>query len=489
MELITANISSTLFPGLAYDGTLTFAGVLQSYFTIRDATGQNVGISRPWADETATQYLRDYTERLLPTMNKLFGNQKPMHSYLEQDFLDVLSELAQEHNYADSTTGHYRKLLWDVYKMGVKQNHYPDTIYWDELEDEEEDPEKKEQHRARTLTRNRKSLGIPEELRMLRWFCSLNPKTAKGEEIGLALMFFEGVRDNEACGASFGDFRMMKNHPDMAVFVIGNTTKLNSNVKKPGGKTENAPRQLPLFMAIYRFLEKRKAWIQEEIDAGRLILPEGIHSVDELSPVCRGTNVLCGASTVNLSVAARQLFEKIGISKSEIGMLHKILLSTEFRDTELVERNPTAYLLRRNVATRQYTLGFEWENIQYWIAHSIESVMVKRTFFADEERLYAVGKAYEHHPLFEILSDMLGENAQQMQEISKESCTLEEKATYLVDIEANEPNTPIRVTVTSDKPFSIKRVDKDLRNPPAKEVSMLQKLRKAYWEKYRSGQW
>lgn len=150
MELITANISSTLFPGLAYDGTLTFAGVLQSYFTIRDATGQNVGISRPWADETATQYLRDYTKRILPTMNKLFGNQRPIHSYLEQDFLEVVSELARERGHEKATRDHYRKLIWDVYKMGVQQNLYPDAIYWDELEDEEEDPEKKEQHRART---------------------------------------------------------------------------------------------------------------------------------------------------------------------------------------------------------------------------------------------------------------------------------------------------------------------------------------------------
>lgn len=488
MELITANISSTLFPGLAHDGTMTFAGVLQSYFTIRDATGQNVGISRPWSDTTATNYLRDYTERVLPTINKLFGSQKPMHSYLEQDFLDVLSVLNEEHDYAKSTTDHYRKLLWDVYSKGVEQNHYPDNIYWDELEDGK-NPEEQEQHRARTLTRNRKSLGIPEELRMLSWFSSLDPKTARGEDIGLALMFFEGVRDNEACGASFGDFRLMNNHPDMAIFVIGNTTGINTNEKKPGGKSENAPRQLPLFMAIYQFLEKRKAWIQEEIDNGRLTLPQEVHSVDELSPACRGKNVLCGATTSDLSRAARHLFEKIGISKSEIAMLHRILLSAEFRDTEIVERNPTAYLLRRNVATRQYTLGFEWENIQYWIAHSIESVMLKRNFFADEERLYEIGKAYESHPLFAILSDMMNAGTQQAEEIPGESCVLRENVTYLVDIKANEPNNPIHVAVTSNKPFSIKRVDKDISDPPVREVSMLQKLNYAYWNKYRSGQW
>lgn len=488
MELIVANIPSTVFPGLAHDGSITFAGVLQSYFTIRDATGQNVGISRPWGDATASQYLRDYTERILPTMNRLFGNQKPMHSYLEQDFLDVLSVLNEEHGYAESTTRHYRQLLWNVYSMGVKQNHYPDNIYWDELE-EEGNPEEQEQRRARALTRNRKSLGIPEELRMLRWFCSLDPKTAKGEDIGLALMFFEGVRDNEACGGSFGDFRLMKNHPDMAVFVIGNTTGINTNRKKPGGKTGNAPRQLPIYMELYLFLEKRKTWIQEEIDAGRFVLPEGIRSVDELSPVCRGTNVLCGARTSDLSRAARRLFQEIGITKSEIAMLHRILLSAEFRNTELVEREPTAYLLRRNVATRQYILGFEWENIQYWIAHNIESVLLKRNFFADEERLYEIGKAYERHPIFAILSDMLRKDTKQVEEIPDERCVLKERTTYLVDIEANEPNTPIDVEITSDKHFSIKRIEKDIPNPPAPEVSMLQKLRNAYWDKYRSGQW
>ena len=87
-----------LYPERAYDGEETFYGILQSYFTVVDATGQNIGISRRWNDTTAAQYVRDFNNRLLPTIHRLFGPEKPMHTYSAEDFELIWSELKKNHH-------------------------------------------------------------------------------------------------------------------------------------------------------------------------------------------------------------------------------------------------------------------------------------------------------------------------------------------------------------------------------------------------------
>ena len=145
--MIEIIIPADKFPGLAYDGTKTYAGVLQSYFTVKDLLGRNVGMSRDWDDEYAAQISRDYIRRILPTINQLFGPQKPMHEYRAEDFEAVLDELNRVHHYADSSMQRYRRNLWGVYKMGVLHQEYPDNIMWD-IQEEDQDAESQEQSAA-----------------------------------------------------------------------------------------------------------------------------------------------------------------------------------------------------------------------------------------------------------------------------------------------------------------------------------------------------
>lgn len=484
--MITAAIPASLYPGLAHDGGFTFAGVLQSYFTIKDVTGQNVGISRRWNDNTAAQYLRDYTERILPTISRLLGAQKPMHEYLESDFEAVLSDLKSQYHYAESSIMHYRHLLWSVYSMGVSQNLYDDNIYWDISEDED-DAEKKELNRAHSLTRIRKSLSISEDIRMLLWYSSLDPRTATGEDLGLALMYFLGLRGNEACGASFGDIRLMSNHQDMAVFTMGNTTNIASNILKASGKTGNAPRQLPLCKYVYHFLQKRKEWIQGELDAGRIILPQNIDSIDKLPIACKGSDITKRSETSNLSKSGRALFQKIGISKSELAVLHRVLLSVDFQDTVIDEKEPTTYLLRRNTATRHYHLGFDWEVIQYWIAHDIESPLLKRDFFSDEETLHELGKKYEQHPIFHILAILNGESSlKTVRSPYIASYSLDASRPQIIDIEANEPNQPVFISLNSESAFSVVQTEKESSNSTSSLITVGHLLHKAYLQAFQN---
>jgi hypothetical protein len=484
--MIDIIIPADKFPGLASDGTKTFAGVLQSYFSKRNWLGKNIGISSDWDDKYAAQYSRDYLRRLLPVIVSLYGLQKPMHEYCAEDFERILEELKRRHHYADSTIEKYRRLLLKVYKAGVANKDYPDNIMWD-IPDEENGEGDQEVNRIRVLTKLRKSFSVQEDLRMLQWFSSLKPETVQGVELGLALMYFLGLRDNESCGASFGDFRAMKNHSDMAVFIMGNTTSLGSNLLKPSGKTSNAPRQLPISMFIYELIEARKKVVQNEIDAGRIALTKEMDSIDKFPIVCKGSDFSCRAHTADLSVAGRTLFENVGISKSELQWLYDTLWSEDFQDSIIDEKDPTPYLCRRNTVTRMYHLGFEWKDIQYWIAHDIESVEEMRNYYSDEETLYELGKAYEKHPIFEILTAMREEASEALNEIPTDGhyYQLQAGRTSIVEVEAREPNVPVIVSAKSEQPFSVIETTKEAYDLPDRLVPIENLLRKVYWKMYR----
>ena len=50
-------------PGNAYDGSLTYVGVLRRYFVDYDELGNNNGITKHCNDDTKKSYLSDYENR------------------------------------------------------------------------------------------------------------------------------------------------------------------------------------------------------------------------------------------------------------------------------------------------------------------------------------------------------------------------------------------------------------------------------------------
>ena len=438
--MVNLRIPAGQYPSLGYDGSITFAGVLQNEFYKTDATGANIGLSKRWNENTAAQYSRDYLDRLLPIMATLFGKEKPMHSYRETDFEEILTALTKKHHYAERTVMHYRFLLWIVYRAGFECGLYPDNIYWDELIDPMDDPEEFEKQRIAALTRIRKSFSIKEDLRMMHWFLSLDPVTASGPDVALAFMYFTGCRNNEACGADFGAFYTLPSHPETAVFDMLKTTVVGSSKLKSGGKSSNAPRTLPVNSLLFQFIQKRRAWIELQIVEGKLSLPKGVQSVDQLPIACVGTDYIKRTQTGDLSKAGRTLFQRIGIQKSELAVLHQILFSEEFKQTQIIEKDPTTYLFRRNVATRLYHLGFKWTTIQYWIAHEIEDTLIMRNYFADEDILHNLSQEYNKHPIFNIMSGTT-------KNPHAEKRTLSPSENLYIVATANEPGQTIDVSI------------------------------------------
>lgn len=444
-------------PSEAYDGTLTFVGVLRRYFVDYDEFGNNNGISKYYNDNTKKAYLSDYENRLLPAIAKLYGKEKPMHSYTAEEFENILDFLNQQNHYADNTKLHYRHLLWTVYRIGFERKLYEDNIFWDDIIGFlENDSEKQESHRAAAMTRIRKSFSISEEYRIMQWFKSLNPKTASGEDIGLLLMFLQGIRGNEACGTTFGNIRSLYSYPDTPVLDIVQTTMIDSNKLKAGGKTKNAPRTLPLFLPLSEFLMQRRTYLLALVESGELILPPEIKSVDHLPIVCMKHNFTERASTRNLTEAGRELFNDIGVEKSELALLYQIMFSHEFKESPLDEKEPTTYLFRRNCATHLYQLGFASAEIQYWLGHDIEDPHISRNSFADEDVLYHLSQMFQYHPLYAMLN-VLPETTVTLDDkpySGSTSGTLKlnlkgDCSQLLIDLKANEPNQSIRINIST----------------------------------------
>ena len=393
------------FPGVAYDGEPTFAGLLHRYFVEQDSRRRNIGISRNWNEKTAEQCRYDYERRILPALHSFCGRDTPAHKLTGELFELVLQKLADERNYSDGTVEHYRHLILLAYQAGVEHDHFPDTLFWEDLFDAETATDaEKEAWRVNTMTRLRKSFSPDEEQRIARWFLNLRPETATGEELGLLLMFTLGLRNNEACGANFSSVRRLDYYEDTAVFDMLQSTRLNSSALKSGGKTSNAPRTLLMMEPVYDFIQHRKAHLTQLIDTGKLSLPENADSVDDLPLVCRKLSFTQRASSNELAAAGRALFSQIGIDKSELSALYQILCSSEVQRMQIEEREPTTYLFRRNCATHLYQLGFAPSEIQYWMGHEIEDPFTKRSFFADPDQIYALKEKWSRHPVLELLS-------------------------------------------------------------------------------------
>ena len=68
----------------------------------------------------------------------------------------------------------------------------------------------------------------------------------------------------------------------------------------------------------------------------------------------------------------------------------------EFRE---IERDPTAYLLRRSFATIVAALGLTDAEIRYVVGHKIDDEYIQRRAFGDEKMLFRIKQKLDERPL------------------------------------------------------------------------------------------
>ena len=364
---------------------LTFYGALDTYY-------EECAVH--WkAEETRRQYGRDYIDRILPALEG--HNDRPLRDYTCEDFEKAIERIQAQGRgrtggkyqaYAESTIQHFRFLMNMVVTVAARHG-VCDNVLWGSkfcLTEDNCVPS------GPSRTRLKRSLTNAQEIAVWN---TLSDAGQRGEYMGLLLMFALGLRNNEACGANFGDIRPMRGHENDFVLIIYKTTALGSNQLKTGGKTRNADRMLPVPIKLLEVLAARRARIQAE-------MPQA--DVDKLPIACVGSDYTRRCNANQITAAGRQLFCSIGMDSRQLAYIDMDLADPRLQ-VQLREKDQSAYLFRRNFGTHLHVLGLSEAEIQYVLGHDIEDAYLSRGDFMDEDKLYAIKQKLDRRPLLNEL--------------------------------------------------------------------------------------
>ena len=373
---------------------LNFVGAVQRYFEF---------INQDNKESTNDTYMDFYNNNIFPYVN--YG--KPVESF-DIDYVDdLIRKIQQKNEYRDSTIySTIRHLMYDPCKFFFNEFYPENNPFEINPTDFRRGGDGSENQESAILSIV-KSLTVEEEKKAFQILLA-DPRTDKGEYLGLAVMFFTACRNNEACGLNYGDILEMINYPNCFYIQITKSVEYRTNTLKSGGKTQNAFRRLPLVSIFKEYLDERIDFLSSNV---RFPLEENgnvYKTVYDLPIVCRGNKYGTRCNSDDLTIAGRRfLRDEVGIKKSRIaGIMVSI---SEDKDTEydLGEKDVTTYLLRRNMATHLYTLGFTVLESQYFMGHKMEGTALKRSDFGDETFLYEMWEKIQKHPLNRMENNVL----------------------------------------------------------------------------------
>ena len=452
-------------------GKMNFIGAVHKYF---DSYTQGIN------QTTRDTYINRYETMIFPYVNTAF----PMSEYSEENLEELLSVIGEETNYSRlSINTDIRHLVYDPCEAFFKDPQNLDIDHyrmWGNGYDFEKRKDAKEDVNAAAML-IRRSLSVKEEL--LVCDALKDPETSQGELIGLTLMFCSAVRNNEACGLNWGGIREMQDHPGCYYMQIYQTTKIASNALKLGGKTYNAPRQIPVIDCLLDLLQKRKSFLTENISFPYTAEDGTVYrSIDEMPVACHGSSYGIRCTSRNLSDAGKNLLrEKVKMSEKEYAGLSYLLRQENDAEDGLVEKDVTTYLLRRNMATHLYTLGMSMLDSQYIMGHCIENTPLKRVDFADEEYLYRLLKIMNKHPLNQAEDHTYKLNSSL--HIDNEpfvNLEISGSADLYIDVIYREKRDTLRIENISDDQTNLDVVEKHSSRTEQSEVNVTDEIRKAY---------
>lgn len=446
------------------DGELTFAGVLEEYYD---------EVVKEWGEEYQKKSLSDYNLRILPALKD--HNSKRMADYTSEDFGEAIEAIQEAYRlktmtgkgYDASTIQHYRHLIFHVVSA-ANANGLCQSILWGSIFELPVRPTGNQKGSApETLERLKRSFSIKEEQHIADAIFT-NPYQS-GEDMGLLLMFGLGVRNAEACGANFGDIRPLFEGAKTYALWVYKTTELESNKVKASGKTRNADRVVPIPSKLLHFLQERRRHIEQQINAGLVVHPQGeVCEIDEMPIACVGEDYAKRCSAPKLTAAAREIFRKAGVERQILALIER-----ELQDPTvvLVEKEPTAYLFRRNFATVLHILGFTVPEIHYLVGHDIENSSMVRNEFVNEDVLLELSRKMEMRPLFSNEDCPLVNTTRHMAFEDVSSITFQapnEQGTLKILLASNEPSDAISVTIAhnaaAEEVCFVSNISKDHKN-------------------------
>lgn len=378
------NTKSTKELNETTDGKLNFWGLIAHNI-------KSFSPPRPWSAQTRTSYGSTYLNIIAPQLIS-----KPLDELTEDDIKRAINQIKQSgfnkkgnHQYSQSRINHFIHLVDVAFNYAVSNNMcLGNPLFGSELilPDSSDDAIEVDQIGLR------KSLTISEEISVTNQVLS-NPMR-EGEYVGVAIMFALGLRNSEVCALDFGDVREIPHRPNNYCVWIYKTTAKNTNIVKASGKTKNADRIIPLTRKMSDFIKSRKEYITSQINDGTLQIEPEFGSVDDLPIVCIGNDYKSRSNANALSNTGKRVLEKAQLDQKVLGYISRAM-----DEMPVLEKEPTAYLFRRNFATHLHILGLEEAEIQYIIGHEIEDPTETRNYYSNTDKLWPIKLKMDNRPL------------------------------------------------------------------------------------------
>ena len=391
-----------------------------------------------WNAQTRKKHEREYNNVILPALKG--HNEKSIREYTKEDYEEAIEcikekgyeEAGVRRQYAESSIRNFETLIYYVVfqasAYGLCNNVLWGTQFVIDVTGETEELE--------TRVTVKKSLSVAQEKALVSEI--MNDIREDGEYVALLLMWGLGLRNAEACGLNYGDIKPIDGHPDCYVAWIYKSTKVKTNELQSGGKTYNTGRIVPVPKKIIAFLNERKETIQ------KIAYGQGKQSLNiaELPICCKGEldidsdNYFNRCKADDVSLAAHSIFEAAKISSKQLAYLDAEL-SAGNTAAILKEKDPTAYLLRRNFATQMCALGLNYAEMQYLMGHNVEDAYESRNEFVDSERIFAMYQKLQER---ELLNDKKSDS-------NKTEICIRKDETAKIHISVKEATDRIDVTV------------------------------------------
>lgn len=372
--------------------------LLEIYFNVR----RDMEKFYRWQDSTKEAYKTNF-EKLGSHLNA-----KPFLEYDLNEFEDALTAIKKEgyytnnktvkHTYSEDSIKPLRSNLRKLYDYLVKINVCKASLFWgteDKINDTMSSDEQKEQEYVKL----QKSLLPTTERYIFKHI--MNDPEQDGEFFGVALMFGLGLRNAEACGARFTDVVKIDGYDEFYALRVVETVHKNSKTdrrykKELGGKTKNVFRYVPIPDTLKILIDKRKDYIMSTEWYKKRCAEDDGFNIDMLTIACKGNkfNKIC--ITPDLSTYGKYLLKEAKVSEDVL----KFIDSAIKHDDEVIEKEATAYLFRRNFATHLQILGLTQNEIEYIIGHKIESDTEKRNYYTNSDKLFPIKQKMDNRPLF-----------------------------------------------------------------------------------------
>ncbi len=322
-----------------------------------------------WQEATQNSY-RNYIDQLEPYTRGI-----PLWEANSDTFSKAIAELnrRRKKEYAEGTLNTFRSVINDVcyfaevYSQGRYRNALWGTM-WSTSFQKKETPEKKIAQKLKLP----KSLNLLEEIKLMN--VVKDEHFHNSNAMGLAIMFYMGLRPGECAGLKYGDIRPLEGYPGVNCLYIH--TQIRTTREKTNSlKTENAYRVLPIPKELDDMLRHRRSYVEKRVK-----------DIANCPIVCKndtdGLTEYCNPN-VFTSYCKNQLREAKVSEEVVLGA------AREAKADARGEAEATSYLLRRNYATDLLAVcGLEADEIKYLLGHAIYTLDESRRDYLNPDVLY-----------------------------------------------------------------------------------------------------